>query len=101
MLNPTGQQFFTVAEFAEITGDSESTIRRAIRDGSLPYVQRGPRKKIKIPRKALYSLQPSTHEEEDSSKSKPQIKTSKEQPISGPKSKLWRNKCQKRDSPSW
>ncbi len=91
MLEPIDKQFFTIAEFAQITGDSESTVRRSIRDGSLPYMQRGPRKKIKIPRKALDPPQPNTTEE-NSGKSPPQIKTNKEAPISGPKSKLWRSK---------
>ena len=53
MVVPVEKQFFTIAEFARITGDSESTIRRAIRAGSLPYQQSGPRKKIKIPIEAL------------------------------------------------
>ena len=50
---PDSKHFYTVAEFAELTGDSESTIRREIRAGNLPYQQSGPRKKIKIPLEAL------------------------------------------------
>lgn len=50
---PDSKRFFTIAEFAEITGDSQSTIRREIRAGNLPYQQSGPRKKIKIPFEAL------------------------------------------------
>ena len=47
------KKFYTVAEFARLTGDSESTIRREIRAGNLPFRQSGPRKKIKIPIEAL------------------------------------------------
>ena len=50
---PISKRFYTVAEFAELTGDSESTIRREIRAGNLPFLQSGPRKKIRIPSEAL------------------------------------------------
>ena len=45
--------FLTVAEYASLTGDSVSTVRREIRAGNLPFRQNGPRKKIKIPVEAL------------------------------------------------
>jgi len=51
--NPTTKLFFTVAEFAKISGDSVSTVRREIRAGNLPFRQSGPHKKIKIPVEAL------------------------------------------------
>ena len=51
--SPHTKQFLTVAEFSKLTGDSQSTIRREIRAGNLPYHQSGPRKKIKIPIEAL------------------------------------------------
>jgi len=51
--NLNTKRFYTVAEFAELTGDSESTIRREIRAGNLPFLQSGPRKKIRIPSEAL------------------------------------------------
>ena len=51
--NPTTKLFFTVAEFAKISGDSVSTVRREIRAGNLPFLQSGPRKKIRIPSEAL------------------------------------------------
>ena len=47
------KKFFTIAEFSQLTGDSQATIRRQIRAGDLPYIQSAPRKKIKIPREAL------------------------------------------------
>ena len=47
------KQFLTVAEYASLTGDSVSTVRREIRAGNLPFRQSGPRKKIKIPVEAL------------------------------------------------
>jgi excisionase family DNA binding protein len=50
---PNSKRFFTVSEFAELTGDSQSTIRREIRTGNLPFLQSGPRKKIRIPLEAL------------------------------------------------
>lgn len=51
--DPRSKKFFTIAEFSQLTGDSQSTIRRQIRAGDLPYIQSAPRKKIKIPCEAL------------------------------------------------
>ncbi|QEG22089.1 hypothetical protein MFFC18_19500 [Mariniblastus fucicola] len=51
--NSHTKQFLSVAEFSQLTGDSQSTVRREIRAGNLPYRQSGPRKKIKIPIAAL------------------------------------------------
>ena len=47
------KKFCTVAEYAQLSGDSISTVRREIRAGNLAYRQSGPRKKIKIPIEAL------------------------------------------------
>lgn len=60
------EKFLSIAEFAELSGDSESTVRRAIKAGELPFQQRGPRKKIKIPTEALTLLTEQDARSEDS-----------------------------------
>ena len=53
---PTGEprRFFSIAEFAELSGLSISTVRRRLRDGSLPIVQPGgPRTRVLVPADVL------------------------------------------------
>jgi len=50
-------EFFTIRQFSQIAHLSEATIRRRIRDGSLPFVQPGgKRTKILIPADAFCRL---------------------------------------------
>jgi excisionase family DNA binding protein len=52
---PGSTSFFTVAQFAAHLGLSDKTLRRRIREGSLPYFQPGgPKTKILIPADALH-----------------------------------------------
>ena len=50
----TNSRFLTLKEFARLAGISESTVRRRVRDGSLPVVQLGGKnKKLLFPIDAL------------------------------------------------
>ncbi|MFT5527382.1 MAG: excisionase family DNA binding protein [Pirellulaceae bacterium] len=82
------QAFFTIKEFAAVTGDSPSTIRRRIADGSLPHIQFGKHKKIKIPRIAL-GLPPIPSESPSSAPPQSSEESDFDQ-ISGPKPKWTR-----------
>ena len=50
MASVTGErQFFSISEVAVMTGWSEDTVRRMVKDGRIPSIRSGPRGSHRIP----------------------------------------------------
>ncbi|QDT63562.1 helix-turn-helix domain-containing protein [Calycomorphotria hydatis] len=53
-MSETGESYLSIKKFARLSGLSESTVRRRINDGTLPYSQPGGHgTAIRIPRNAF------------------------------------------------